>query len=152
MRLALAAALLTACVTNAYGDRVGDWRWSLSSERCEWIHRPGDRFRRVWDAAHAAAEGMETARLNQAEVCLLDPPVMLWGREVNGYALQTGGVATLHVRNDRGADVVERLMLHELLHKLSGDAGHAAPGWWRREPGSVERRATCALQRRLCDD
>lgn len=152
MRLALPLLLLAACATNAHGDRVGDWRWSLASERCEWLHRPGDRFRRVWDAAHAAAEGVETARLRQAQVCLLDPPVMVWGREVNGYTLQTGGVATLHVRNDLDTETTERLVLHELLHSLSGDRGHSAPGWWRPSLSSVEARATCALQQRLCDD
>lgn len=149
--LVLTCALLAGCVTNAYGDRVGDWRWSLSSERCEWLHRPGDRFRRVWDAAHAAAEGMETARLNQAEVCLLDPPVMVWGREVNGYTLKTGGVATLHVRNDLDAETTERVVLHELLHALGGDAPHEDPQWWRPSLTSAEARATCALQGRFCE-
>lgn len=146
----LCLTLLAACATNAHGDRVGDPRFMLASERCEWMHRPGDRFRPVWEAAHAAAEGMETERLRIAQVCLLDPPVMVWGREVNGYTLKTGGAATLHARNDLPPDATERLVLHELLHALGGDRLHADPAWWRPHPESVEARATCDLQPERC--
>lgn len=157
---------LTACGSlQSMPSQSGDWGWMLPTEDSFWIHEPGQPFYEAYALTKRMFEeeyGPESCPMKRMAFTPYEGPIPYVGEyTANGMIGRTTRKAYSMIINvELAEDTQERLVVHEMLHacgmrgNVGADRNHSDPARWHNGSettlDSIEARATCELQGRLC--
>lgn len=163
LQVLLSAVLSVAAVAcgslQSTPSQVGDWGWMLPTEDSFWIHEPGAPFYEAYATTKRLFEetyGEDECPMKRMAFTPHEGPIPIVPEHdfyANGMiGRNTRKAYSIIIRSDLEEAVQERLVIHEMIHAcgMRGTVGagrrHEDPARWLPDPGSIEHRATCALQ------